>query len=127
MTPIEIRKAQNQILEHVAEAGSLSDAASVLVKFVYRLSPDSYFESMKSAASEWLLRPKGWIALYFSRGRSGFDPKIIVSIDLWPQNVPAGLDQLKIRQGRKPQWSKFTIGNVRQMKDALALVEYTSP
>jgi hypothetical protein len=125
MTPPEIRKAQNQILAHAQDAGSLADVASVLVKFVYGLSPDSYFEPLKSAASEWALHPKRWIALYLSTGRSGRDPKIIVSIDLWPRNVPAGLNHLEIRQGRKPQWSKFTITDVRQIKEALTLIEYT--
>lgn len=127
MNPTEIRKAQRQLLDSVTDAGSLSDVASVLVKFVYHRSPDSYFERMNSAASEWVLRPKGWISLYLSTGRSGRDPKIIVSIDLWPENVPTGLDQLEIRQGRTPQWSKFTISHVGQMKDALTLIAYTYP
>lgn len=97
------------------------------MKFVYHLSPESYFEHMNSAASEWLLRPKGWISLYLSTGRSGYDPKIIVSVDRWPQNVPTELKSLEIRQGRMPQWSKFTISHVGQIKDALTLIAYTSP
>jgi hypothetical protein len=123
MNPTELRKAQWQILDHITDAGSLSDIASVLIKFVYHLSPDCYFEPLKGTVSEWILRPKNWIGLYLSTGRSGRRPKIIVSIDLWPQNVPADI-KIPIRQGRLPQWSKFTVSDIAQLRDALALVAY---
>jgi hypothetical protein len=122
MTLFEIKKAQKQIFDHVSSAASLSDAASVLVKFVYHLSPDCYFNPVKTVASEWVLRPKNWVGFYFSAGRSGYDPKIIVSLDVWPENLKSEGDSLKIRQGRKPQWSKFTLNNIGQMSDALRLI-----
>ena len=127
MTQSELLKAQNQILAHVGDAGTLSDVANVVIRFVYRLSQTSYFQHMNCAASEWQLRPKSWITLYLSTGRNHSEPKIIISIDLWPQAVPSNLTRLTIRQGRKPQWSKFTISDVRQVKDTLSLIEYTAP
>jgi hypothetical protein len=121
MTNVEIRKAQKQIYDHTSDAGSLSDVASVLVKFVYHLSPDCYFNPVKTVASEWVLRPRNWIAFYFSSGRSGFDPKVIVSLDVWPGNLE-GDTKLEIRQGKMPAWSKFTLNNVGKLRDALHLI-----
>ncbi len=124
MTSSERRKAQRQVLEHTSDAGLLSDVASVLVRYVYHLSPDCYFEPVKSASSEWVLRAKNWIGFYFSTGRSGFDSKIIVSIDAYPDTFRRDT-KFEMKPGRKPSWSKFTIKEVGQIKDALHLISET--
>jgi hypothetical protein len=87
------------------------------------LAPQAYFEPLKSAASEWVLRPTNWIAFYLSVGRSGIDHKIIISADVWRQNIPEDV-KLEIKQGRTPQWSKFQITNVSQILDALSIIDY---
>jgi len=124
MNTIEIKKVQNQIFAHTSAAGLLSDVASVLVKFVYHLSPDCYFDPVKTPASEWVLRPKNWVGFYFSGGRSGCYPKIIVSLDVWPTNLAMEAKKLEIKQGRNRQWSKFTINDIGQVKEALNLIAY---
>ena len=129
MTPIELertrahQRARTQVQAHIADAGRLSDVASVLIKYIYHLSPECYFERMGGAASEWVLRPQNWIALYLSKGRAGLSGKVIVSVNLSPKDLRA-VSKLDIEPGRFPQWSKFTIKHVSEVKGALEAIEY---
>ena len=118
MTNVELRNAQKQVYNHTSTAGLLSDLAGVLVKFVYHLSPDCYFARTSPIASEWGLRPKNWITFYFSAGRRGSDPKVIVSLHVLPKDLE-GYTSLEIGQGSHPQWSKFTVDSVGKLRETL--------
>jgi len=118
MTNVELRNAQKQVYNHTSAAGVLSDMASVLVKFVYHLSPDSYFGRTSPISSEWGLRPKNWITFYFSAGRRGLDPKVIVWLHVSAKNLEE-YTSLEAVPGRLPQWSKFTVDHVGKLRETL--------
>jgi len=124
MNPKELRSARQQILDRASDAGDLSDVARVLARYVYHLAPDCYFEPLDGKTSEWVLRPRNWIDFYLSTGRGGYDPKITISIDAYKETF-RGDTAFEMKPGRKPSWSKFTITNVGQIKDAIHLITET--
>ena len=118
MTNVELRNSQKQIYNHTSVAGSLADLGSVLVKFVYHLSPNCYFSKNSPVASEWVLKPKNWITLQFSSGRRAADSKVIVSLAVLPKNLE-GHTTLEVTPGSRPEWSKFTVDHVGKLRGAL--------
>lgn len=113
------------IFAHLGDAGPLAGVADRVVGLVHELSPQGQFVRVRGAASEWVLKPRSWIGVYLSKGISGHDPKIILSLDAWPVNLRE-VTSLPVAQGRKPQWSKITLRSASDLELAIPAIKFAA-
>ena len=100
----------------IAQMGPLRSTAAALVDYIRAHAQQSVFNRY---SGEWTLEPDNWINIHFVFRRRY---RIHVSLGVFPSQLESQPD-LKIKNGRYPNWSKISIETIRQLPSVCRCIE----